>query len=128
MNPDLSFVDFINYYVNWEKSYLEKTFSFNVNSKVEFMKSEKGRDIGFWTYNMPLGKPKEVTDSTIKTPTQKQIFVLTRIKDYLVGINIALFEAEKFNEIKNYLITSIDGIVESKNEIDVEELNKRVNK
>jgi len=124
---DLSFVDFMKTYINWEKTYLEETFSFNINSKVEFLKSTKGRDIAFWTYDMPLEEPKQTTDSTITTPTQKQIFVLARIKDYLVGINSPLFEKDKFDTIKNYLVTNIDGIVESKNEIDVEALNNQLN-
>jgi hypothetical protein len=115
-------------YIDWEKSYLEETFSFNINSKVEFLKSTKGRDIAFWTYDMPLEEPKQTTDSTITTPTQKQIFVLARIKDYLVGINSPLFEKDKFDTIKNYLVTNIDGIVESKDEIDVEALYKQLNK
>jgi len=127
-NQDLAFQDFIKTYTNWEKNYLEETFSFNINSKIEFLKSSKGQDIAFWTYDMPLEKPKHSTDSTITTPTQTQLFVLTRIKDYMVGINSPLFEAETFDPIKSYLITNIDGIVESKNEIDVEALNKQMNK
>jgi len=125
---NLTFVDFINEYVDWEKSYLEKTLSFNINSNIKCLKSVKGRDFAFWTYDMPINKQKETTDSSITTPTQKQMFVLTRIKDYMVGINSPLFEDNQFDLIKNYLITNIDGIIESDNEINVEELNKKMNK
>ena len=123
---DLSFIDFMKTYIIWEKSYLEETFSFNINSKVEFLKTNKGRDFAFWTYDMPLNNNKQKTDLTITTPTQKQIFVLTRVKDYLIGINSPLFEKDKFDTIKSYLISSIEGIVESKNEIDVEALNRKL--
>ena len=77
---------------------------------------------------MPLEKSTQTTDSTITTPTQKQIFVLARIKDYLLGINSPLFEKEKFDTIKSYLVSNIDGIVETKNEIDVDALNNQLNK
>lgn len=127
-NQDLTFIDFINTYINWERSYLEETFSLSINSKVEFMKSKEGRDIGFWTYDMQIDKPVQVTDSTKTTPVQKQLFVLTRIKDYLVGINSPLLEKDKFDSIKSYLISNIDGIVESTNEIDVEALNNKLNR
>jgi hypothetical protein len=127
-NQDLSFVDFMKTYINWEKTYFEETFSLNINSNVEFLKSIKGRDIAFWTYDWPIDKPVEKTDSTITTTTQKQLFVLTRIKDYLVGINSPLFEKDKYDTIKSYLVSNIDGIVEFQNEIDVETLNKQLNK
>lgn len=125
---DLSFVDFINAYINWEKSYIEETFSFDTKSKVEFLKTAKGQDIAFWTYDMPLNNNKQKTDSTVTTPSQKQIFVLTRVKDYLVGINSPLFENDNFSSTKSYLISNSDGIVESKTEIDVEALNRKINK
>ena len=86
-NQNLSFIDFMKSYINWEKSYIEETFSFNTKSKVEFLKTNKGRDIAFWTYNMPINKDIQKTDSTKTTPVQKQIFVLAQVKDYLVGIN-----------------------------------------
>jgi len=127
-NQDLSFVDFMNAYINWEKSYIEETFSFDTKSKVEFLKTVKGRDIAFWTYDMPLNNNKQKTDSTVTTPSQKQFFVLTRVKDYLVGINSPLFENDNFDSIKSYLISNSDGIVESMTEIDVEALNRKINK
>lgn len=125
---DLSFVDFMNAYINWEKSYIEETFSFDTKSKVEFLKTVKGRDIAFWTYNMPINKDIQKTDSTKTTPVQKQIFVLAQVKDYLVGINSPLLETDKFDSIKGYLISNIDGIVESKTEIDVDALNRKLYK
>jgi len=100
----------------------------NIHSKLEFLKTNKGRDIGLWIYDMPVVSKAVTTDTTIKTPVQKQIFVLTRVKDYLVGINCPLLETDNYETIKSYLITNIDGIVESNKEIDVDELNKQVNK
>jgi hypothetical protein len=127
-SQDLSFVDFMQTYINWEKNYLEETFSFNINSNVVFLKSTKGRDIAFWTYDMPLGQSEQRTDSSVTTPTQKQLFVLARVKDYLVGINSPIFEENNFDSIKNYLLSNIDGIVESQNEIDVDALSNQLNK
>jgi len=125
---ELSFNDFITTYVNWEKDFQEEQFSMNIHSKLEFLKTNKGRDIGLWIYDMPVVSKAVTTDTTIKTPVQKQIFVLTRVKDYLVGINCPLLETDNYETIKSYLITNIDGIVESNKEIDVDELNKQVNK
>jgi len=120
---ELSFNDFITTYVNWEKDFQEEQFSMNIHSKLEFLKTNKGRDIGLWIYDMPVVSKAVTTDTTIKTPVQKQIFVLTRVKDYLVGINCPLLETDNYETIKSYLITNIDGIVESNKEIDVDELN-----
>ena len=124
----LSFNDFITTYVDWEKSYLEEQFSINIYSKLEFTKTNNGRDFGLWIYDMPVASKVVETDTTRTNPVQKQIFVLTRVKDYLVGINCPLFETDNSERIKSYLISNIDGIVESNKEIDVEELNKQVNK
>ena len=126
-NPAISFIDFITTYVNWEKDYVEQTFSFNTNSKLEFLRSNKGRDIAFWTYNMPLGQPKVKTDKTVTTPVQKQLFVLTRVKNYMVGINCPLTETDNFDTIKSYLLANIDGIVESEKEINGKELYNQKN-
>ena len=125
---ELSFGDFITTYVDWEKSFQENQFSMSIHSKLDILKSNKGRDIGLWTYDMPVISPRIVTNSTRTTPVQKQVFVLTRVKDYLVGINCPLLETDNSDTIKSYLIANIDGIVESDKEIDVEELNKQVNK
>ncbi|GET23124.1 hypothetical protein [Prolixibacter denitrificans] len=119
--------EFIEKYIKWEVDYIESSFSFNVNSHVEFLKSKKGRDIAFWTYDMPAGEPEVKTDSTVTTPTQKQLFVVTRTKDFVVGINSPLFQKDQFDNIKNYLFDNIDGLVESNKEIDLDELNKKVN-
>jgi len=127
-DENLSFVDFITAYVDWEKNYQEEQFSMSIHSKLVFLRSNKGRDIGFWTYDMPMVSPGEKTDSTRITPVQKQLFVLARIKDYLVGINCPLLATDHLETIKSYLVTNIDGLVESNNEIDVEKLNKLMNK
>jgi hypothetical protein len=126
-DDNLSKKKIIEKYIDWEAIYLKEMYQFDISSKVEFLKSPKGRDFAFWTYEMPIGDTIK-TDSTITVPTQKQMFVISLIKDYILGINSPLFENNQFDNIKNYLITNIDGIVESKIEIDIEELNKQVNK
>jgi hypothetical protein len=125
---EFSSIDLMKIYINWEIDYIENNLFKNTNNKYEFLKTKKGRDIAFWTYDMPTGEPEIVTDSTRKTPTLKQMFVITRTKDFIVGLNSPLFGNEKYDEIKEYLITNIDGLVESDNEIDIYELDKQVNK
>jgi len=125
---ELSFNDFITTYVDWEKNFQEEQFAMSIHSKLEFFKTNNGRDFGLWIYDMPVVSKAVTTDTTRTTPVQKQVFVLTRVKDYLVGINCPLLETDNSEIIKNYLISNIDGIVESDKEIDVEELNKKVNK
>lgn len=118
---------FIERYIDWEVNYIESSFSFNVDSKVEFIKSKNGKEIAFWTYDTPVGEIVR-TDSTETAPTQKQMFVITQTKDYVVGIYSPLFLGDQFEIIKTYLLDNIDGLVESDKEIDIEELNKKVNK
>jgi len=125
---EFSNIDLMKIYINWEINYIENNYYKNTNNKYEFLKSKKGRDIAFWTYEMPTGEPEIVTGSTRTTPTLKQMFVITRSKDYIIGINSPLFDKEKYDEIKEYLITNIDGLVESDKEIDIDELNNQVNK
>jgi len=125
---ELSFNDFITTYVDWEKNFQEEQFAMSIHSKLEFFKTNNGRDFGLWIYDMPVVSKAVTTDTTRTTPVQKQVFVLTRVKDYLVGINCPLLETDNSDTIKSYLIANIDGIVESDKEIDVEELNKQVNK
>ena len=126
---NLSSIDIMKKYINWESSYINETFNSNINSKFEVYKSEKGREIIYWTYDMPLEKQEKVkADTKVTTPTQKQVFVITLYKDYIVGINSPMFEAANLTEIKAYLMLNIDGLVESPSKIDVEELNKKINK
>ena len=125
---ELSFNDFITTYVDWEKNFQEEQFAMSIHSRLEFFKTNNGRDFGLWIYDMPVVSKAVTTDTTRTTPVQKQVFVLTRVKDYLVGINCPLLETDNSDTIKSYLIANIDGIVESDKEIDVEELNKQVNK
>jgi len=124
---ELSFNDFITTYVDWENSFQEEQFAMSIHSRLEFFKTNNGRDFGLWIYDMPVVSKAVTTDTTRTTPVQKQVFVLARIKDYLVGINSPLLETDNFETIKSYLITNIDGIVESNTEIDVEGLNKQMN-
>jgi hypothetical protein len=127
-NEDLSFADFVKNYVSSEKDYAERKYSNISNSKLEVLKSKKGRDIGFWTYDILLNQQKKKTGSTIINPTKKQLFVFTRVKKYLVGINCPLHDTAKFDTLKNYLIASIDEIVESPNKIDGIKLYHQRNK
>jgi sporulation protein YlmC with PRC-barrel domain len=117
-NDDLSFAVFIKNYVNSENNYAKHKFSKISNSKLEILKSKKGRDIGFWTYDVILNQQKGTKDSILINPTKKQLFVFTRVKKYMIGINCPLHDTTKFDTFKNYLITNIDGIVESPNKID----------
>jgi hypothetical protein len=54
--------------------------------------------------------------------------MLYLVKDYIIGINTPSFNEDDFNTLKDYLLSSIDRIVESENEIDLEELNNKVNR
>ncbi len=115
-------------YIAWEADYLKSSDFSVANSKVKFGTSKKGRDYAFWSYDMPPGEPEDITDTTQSLTAQKQLFVITRVKDYIVGINTPLFNKSDFAMLKNYLTRSVDGIVESRDEINLEELNKEVNK
>lgn len=121
-----SSIEIIREYINWELKYMEENLSLKVNNNLEFLKTAKGRDIAFWSYDMPAVGQETKTDATT-TPTQKQLFVITRIKDYVVGINVPIFESDQYETTRNYLIANIDNIVESKKEIDMNELNKQIN-
>jgi hypothetical protein len=125
-NKILSNKEFIEKYIKWEIGYIESSLSFNVKSKIEFLLSDQSKEIAFWTYEMPISEP-EKTDSGTTLSTQKQMFVLTKAKDYVVGIYSPLLRESDFNSIKTYLLENIDGLVESDKFIDIEELNKQVN-
>lgn len=113
-------------YIKWESDYIQNTFNFNINSKIEPLVSKTGKEIIFWTYDMPTGEPVVQTDSTITTPTQKQMFILTMIKDYVFGINTPLFESDQFESNKEYLLNNIDHVVVADKEINLEELFKKL--
>ena len=119
--------DIIQKYIDWESDYLKESFGFEVNGNIDFLKSEKGKEIAYWTYDMETKEPEKNSDSTITTSVSKQMFVITRSKDYVIGIYTPFLEDQVYNEIKEYLIKNIDGLVESDKEIDIEDLNKRVN-
>jgi len=126
-NKILSNKKFIEKYIKWEIGYIESSLSFNVNSNIEFLRSAEGKEIAFWTYEMPISNPEAKTDSSTTLSTQKQMFVLIRAKDFVVGIYSPLFREGDFDSIRTYLIENIDGLVESDKFIDIEELNKQVN-
>jgi hypothetical protein len=119
--------ELITKYINWEVDFIESNFSFNINRDIEFMNSARGKEFAFWTFDMPVPEPDISTDTTITTSSRKQMFVITRIGDYIVGINSPLFELDQFESIKDYLVASFDGLVESDEEFDLEELNRKVN-
>jgi hypothetical protein len=120
--------DIIKDYIKWESDYLKSTFKFDINNKIETLKTIANTEVFFWTYDMPTREPKYKTDSIRTTPTQKQMFVLRLVKDYVVGINTPLFDNDQYENNKAYLLKNIDNIVVSNKEIDLEELNKQVNK
>lgn len=124
----ISTKEFIKKYIKWESDYIVSSFAYEPKNQIEFITSGKGREVAFWTYDMPVLEPAAKPDSAIQSVTQKQMFVITRAKDYVVGIYSPLFENDQFENIKTYLVENIDGLVESANEIDMEELNRQVNK
>jgi hypothetical protein len=119
--------EIIQEYIKWEADYLKSALNFNIGSKTEVIKTDKGEEVIFWTYDMPMNQANR-TETTIATPTQKQMFVLKLVKDYVVGLNIPLLDAADFNANKAFLIAGINSIVESDKEINAEDLNKKVNK
>lgn len=124
----ISTKEFIKKYIKWESDYIASTFAYQLKNQIEFITSGKGREVAFWTYDMPVSDPAAKSDSAIESVTQKQMFVITRAKDYVVGIYSPLFEIAQFENIKTYLVENIDGLVESAKEIDREKLNRQVNK
>ncbi|HOJ23785.1 MAG TPA: hypothetical protein PK081_00800 [Bacteroidales bacterium] len=118
--------DILLEYIKWESDYIQNTFNFNINSKIETLVTKTGKEVIFWTYDMPIGEPIVKTDSTITTPTQKQMFILTMVKDYVFGINTPLFESDQFESNKQYLLDNIDHIVVEDKEINLEELYKKL--
>jgi hypothetical protein len=113
-------------YIKWESDYLKNQLNFNINSKIETLITKSGKEVVFWTYDMPTGEPEVKTDSTITTPSQKQMFILYLVKDYVLGINTPLFESDKYQSKKDYLLNNIDHIVVSEGEINLEELFKQL--
>lgn len=122
-----AFSDFMNAYVDWEKSYQEQLMEQKLKSSVDFMKSAAGRDVAFWVYDMPAGDTKVLTDSTTSVSAQKQLFMLTREKEYLIGINSPVFDMQNYENRKQYLLECIDGLVIKPQTIDAEALNKELN-
>jgi hypothetical protein len=125
--PDLTDAEFIKQYIDWEFDYTESTFSFNISSNIEYHISSRGKEFAFWTYDMPVSEPEVRTDSNITVSTLRQMFVITRSGDYIVGINSPLFEIDQLDKLKDYLASGIDGLVESDEEIDLVQLNRKVN-
>jgi len=119
--------DIIKDYIKWESDYIKESFKWDINNNTETLKTKSDIDVVFWTYDMPTGE-EVVTDSTRTTPTQKQMFILRLVKDYIVGINTPLFDSDQYEINKAYLLKNIDNIVISEKEIDLDELNGQVNK
>ncbi|MGD0583650.1 MAG: hypothetical protein ABR974_12000 [Bacteroidales bacterium] len=120
--------EIIKTYIKWESDYIKKTFNFDISNKTEALKTVTGADVVFWAYDMPDQKPVEKADSAVTASTQKQMFVLRLVKDYVIGINMPLFDADQYENNKAYLLRNIDNIVISLKEIDLEELNRQLNK
>jgi hypothetical protein len=126
-NKILSNKEFIEKYIKWEIDYIESSFSYNAKSKIEFLRSAGGKEIAFWTYEMPISNSEAKTDSSFTPSTQEQMFVLTKAKDFVVGIYSPLLRGSDLNKIKSYLLENIDGLVEYDKFIDPNELNKQIN-
>ncbi len=121
-------IDILKVYIKWESDYIDSAFNFDIKATEETLRTPKGKEVVFWTYDWPLKQEPTRTDSTITNTTQKQMFILRVVKDYVVGINTPLFESDQYENNKAYLLNNIDNIVESDKEIDLDELNKQVNK
>ncbi|MGA3014615.1 MAG: hypothetical protein ABSD71_11365 [Bacteroidales bacterium] len=124
---NLTDIDFQLKYIKWEIDSLQNIFHFNANSKVELKTSKKGKSFAFWTYDAPVGDSPEKTASNKAVPTQSQLFVLFLVKDYIVGLNAPLYDKADFDFLKDYLIKTVDRVVEAPNKIDSKELFKRLN-
>ncbi len=120
-------LEIVQEYIKWESDYLKSTLNLNIRSNIEIIKTEKGEDAIFWTYDTAISKASK-TETTSNTLVQKQMFVLRLVKDYVVGLHTPLFDTADFNANKRLLITGINSIIESDKEINVEDLNKQVNK
>lgn len=120
--------EIVKTYIKWESDYIKKTFNFDISNKTEALKTVTGADVVFWAYDMPDQNPVAKADSAVTASTQKQMFVLRLVKDYVVGINMPLFDADQYENNKAYLLRNIDNIVIFLKEIDLEELNRQLNK
>lgn len=121
-------IEILKSYINWESDYLKSTFQFDIINNIELLQTKKGNSSIFWTYDMPVSSPEIKSDSSSTEQTQKQMFILRLIKNCVVGICTPLFNKDDFESNKLFLYYNIDGIHESKKEIDIEELNQKVNK
>jgi hypothetical protein len=126
-NEILSSKEFIEKYIKWEIGSIESNFSHNANSKIEFLRSASGKEVALWSYDLPILDPESKMNSDTTFTLQKQMFVLTKLKDFVVGIYSPLFLESQYNLNKTYLLENIDGLEECDKFIDIEELNKLVN-
>lgn len=124
----LSDSEFISKYIGWETDYLKTTFYESFIDSLDFHKTNNGKEFAFWRYDMPFVEPEQRTDSTVTVSSQKQLFAITKIKDRVVGVHSPLFETNQYGIVKNYLFDCIESIVKSEKPIDLEELNKQINK
>jgi len=125
---NVHFVRFISRYISWESAYIKQNFGLDLKYDLEIMKSPKGKDLAFWSYNAPLSEPTIAKDGKQTSATITQLFVLTRYKDYMIGISAPLFEPLKFEDLKNYLIECADSRIDSPLEIDVLNLGQILNR
>jgi len=126
-NFSKSHIDILIDYILWESKYLISTTNLDIKSTIEVATTKKGKEFAFWTYDMPTQQEEVETDSTTIIPVQKQMFILQLVKDYVVVINTPLIKSDQYDNSKAFLINTIDGIVESNQEIDIEKLSNQVN-
>lgn len=122
-----TFHDFIQTYIRWESDYLEQTLHLNIHSRVDWVRDANGKELVVWSYDMPIDQTEVKSDSTVTTPTRKQLFVLGRSKDYLVGLNSPVFEPEKIDSLRSWLISGMSGMIESNDTFNVQLLNLKFN-
>ena len=120
--------DFIQSYIDWELQYLNETFSTRLKNSIRFVPSGVSDYIALWSYDMPVNKSDEIqTESSDSTSNRKQMFAVTSIGDYIVGVNSPLFEAEMLDEIQDFLFQTVANIIRSDVEINAAELGAKLN-
>jgi hypothetical protein len=116
-------------YVNWEKDYLTSLYLTDIDCKVEALKTRSGRDYLFWTYDVPISGEDTITDTVRTYSVRKQLYVSTIVGQYVFGAYTPYMKSrESFSGLKKFIIRIIESITTSEKEIDLDELNRTVNK
>lgn len=113
--------DLLTHFVQWEESYQQQEQGVEIQSVLEFWESPQGKEIVFWKYSLPERNPQGAKDPLM------QLQVITQSKDYIVALNIPVFDLSRFDEIKEYLFSTIASLMEDQREIDLYLLDAMVN-